>query len=88
MKSCITAILQSFASPGHLLQLSPQLFPDSSGINCHNLAVGTGNPSLLHFPGVAVSKNQMSSEVKVSHFSTATYSVLLNQHTEYCSWTG
>lgn len=58
MKTCITATSQPFASPCHLFQLSLQLFPDSSGINSHNLAVGTDNPSLLHFPGVAVSKNQ------------------------------
>lgn len=58
MKPCITAILQPFVSPGHILQLSPQIFPDSSGTNSHNLAVGTGNPSLLHFPGAAVSKNK------------------------------
>lgn len=45
MKLYITAILQPFVSHGHLFQLSIQLFPDSSGINSHNLATGTGNPS-------------------------------------------
>lgn len=44
MKPYITVTLQPFAFPGHLFQLSLQLFPDSSGINFHNLAVGTGNP--------------------------------------------
>lgn len=87
MKPCITATLQPFAS--HVIYFNSlcNYFQTPQATTLTIWLLVQVIPLLFISLVLLLVRTKISSEAKVSHFRTDTYSVLLNQHTEYCSWT-